>query len=192
MCIVRNFPHSTSFPLDLFRSFGCSSRLFFSFLFGSAFVEVLHHDTDEHVQDEESHQEQKRNEIDQIRFIVILHGLHIHVHRIDAVVHDLNPTVARRENEQREQCLTDRQTERIDWSRRALKDLPGRGYRSCTVDFSSDVRARRHIVVAWWYCEHRDRHSSRTFLWTTVNRWRRQMGDLHGEQDEPERREYRR
>ena len=61
--------------LDLLGSLDGSGRPLLLLLLRPAPVEVLHDDTDEHVEDEEANQEEERDEVKKTPLIVVLSGL---------------------------------------------------------------------------------------------------------------------
>ena len=66
----------TSPPLfDFLCSLGRPSRPLLLLLLGSTPVEVLYHHSHEHVQNKKTHQQEKRNEVDQPPFVEVFTGL---------------------------------------------------------------------------------------------------------------------
>ena len=63
-------------------------------------MEVLHDDTDEHVEHEEPNQEEEGDEVEKTPLIVVLPGLLVDADSVQAVVHDVHPTVLGGEDEQ--------------------------------------------------------------------------------------------
>ena len=63
-------------------------------------MEVLHDDTDEHVEDEEPNQEEEGDEVEKTPLIVVLPGLLVDADSVQAMVHDVHPTVLGGEDEQ--------------------------------------------------------------------------------------------
>lgn len=70
------------------------------------FVEVLNDDSDEHVQYEETDEEEKGDEVDHPPFIEVFDWLHINPNSINALVHDRNPSVFAGEHKQRHESLS--------------------------------------------------------------------------------------
>ena len=86
--------------LDLLGSLDSPGRSLLLLLLRPAPVEVLHDDTDEHVEDEEAHQEQEGDEVEKTPLVVVLSGLLVDADRIQTVVHDVHPTILGGEDEQ--------------------------------------------------------------------------------------------
>ena len=86
--------------LDLLGPLDGPGRSLLLLLLRPAAVEVLHDDPDEHVEDEEPHQEQEGDEVEKTPLIVVLSGLLVNADRIQAVVHDVHPTILGGEDEQ--------------------------------------------------------------------------------------------
>ena len=86
--------------LDFLGPLDGPGRSLLLLLLRAAAVEVLHDDTDEHVEDEEPHQEQEGDEVEKTPLIVVLSGLLVNPDRIQAVVHDVHPTILGGEDEQ--------------------------------------------------------------------------------------------
>ena len=68
-------------------------------------MEVLHHHPHEHVQNEETHKQNKRNEIEQPPLGVVDYGLLVEPHCVQTVVHDVDPAVPGAQHEQRHEGL---------------------------------------------------------------------------------------
>ena len=86
--------------LDLLGSLDGPGRPLLLLLLRPAPVEVLHDDTDEHVEDEEPNKEQEGDGVEKTPLVVVLSGLLVDADRIQAVVHDVHPTILGGEDEQ--------------------------------------------------------------------------------------------
>ena len=86
--------------LDLLGPLDGPGRPLLLLLLRPAAVEVLHDDTDEHVEDEEPNQEQEGDEVEKTPLVVVLSGLLVDADRIQTVVHDVHPTILGGEDEQ--------------------------------------------------------------------------------------------
>jgi hypothetical protein len=75
--IMQNGKHTSSLFLHLLRSFGSTPHSLLLFLFLSAAMEVLDHNTNEHVEYEEAHQENECNEVEQSPLRIVFYWLKI-------------------------------------------------------------------------------------------------------------------
>ena len=86
--------------LDFLGPLDGPGRSLLLLLLRAAAVEVLHDDTDEHVEDEEANQEEEGDEVEKAPLIVVLSGLLVDPDSIQAVVHDVHPAIPVGEDEQ--------------------------------------------------------------------------------------------
>ena len=97
----------TSSPLlDLFCSLCSPSGSLLLLLLRPAPVEVLHHHSDEHVQNKEANEKEERYEVNETPFVVVLLRLLVQPDSVQAVVHYVDPTVLRGEDKERHESLS--------------------------------------------------------------------------------------